>query len=196
MTVAIQQVSPVAHLPLVLGVLRKLNVAPLIATFCPPHPAHIMSWGFLPILPHAAHGMRGDMPSPGSRRVAPGKPRLPQPFQASPGDTAPHDPETPCRTPERHEGGEQALTWSRIQQSVHNEDQIIPMYPSRWHTALGADAGPGLLALPHHAEQKCIKPLVHLEVLTMARHDLELGISPQKGAFQQYAPTMARSTFV
>lgn len=45
MTLAIQQLSPVAHLPLVLGVLRKLNVAALIDTFCPPHPAHILSCG-------------------------------------------------------------------------------------------------------------------------------------------------------
>jgi hypothetical protein len=36
MAVAIQQISPVAHLPLVLGVVRKLNVAALIDTFCPP----------------------------------------------------------------------------------------------------------------------------------------------------------------
>jgi transposase len=42
---AIQQISPVAHLPLVLGVVRKLNVATLIDTFCPPHPAHILSCG-------------------------------------------------------------------------------------------------------------------------------------------------------
>jgi hypothetical protein len=55
---------------------------------------------------------------------------------------------------------------------------MIPMYPSRWHTTLGSDAGPRLLELPHHAEQKRIKPLLHLEVLTMARHDLELGMSP------------------
>jgi transposase len=45
MAVAIQQISPVAHLPLVLGVIRKLNVAALIDTFCPPHPAHILSCG-------------------------------------------------------------------------------------------------------------------------------------------------------
>jgi transposase len=45
MAVAIQQVSPVAHLPLVLGVIRKLNVAALIDTFCPPHPAHVLSCG-------------------------------------------------------------------------------------------------------------------------------------------------------
>ena len=45
MTVAIHQISPVAHLPLVLGVVRKLNVAALIDTFCPPHPAHVLSCG-------------------------------------------------------------------------------------------------------------------------------------------------------
>src|ERR671933_2111761 len=45
MALAIHQISPVAHLPLVLGVIRKLNVATLIETFCPPHPAHILSCG-------------------------------------------------------------------------------------------------------------------------------------------------------
>src|SRR5262244_3081717 len=45
MAVAIQQISPVAHLPLVLGVIRKRNVAALIDTFCPPHPAHVLSCG-------------------------------------------------------------------------------------------------------------------------------------------------------
>src|SRR5215510_7317540 len=45
MAIAIQQIRPVAHLPLVLGVVRKLNVAALIDTFCPPHPAHILSCG-------------------------------------------------------------------------------------------------------------------------------------------------------
>jgi transposase len=45
MAVAIQKISPVAHLPLVLGVVRKLNVAALIDTFCPPHPAHVLSCG-------------------------------------------------------------------------------------------------------------------------------------------------------
>jgi transposase len=43
--VTIQQISPVAHLPLVLGVIRKLQVAALIDTFCPPHPAHVLSCG-------------------------------------------------------------------------------------------------------------------------------------------------------
>ena len=45
MAVAIQQISPVAHLPLVLGVVRKLQVAVLMETFCPPHPAHVLSSG-------------------------------------------------------------------------------------------------------------------------------------------------------
>src|SRR3989454_3027981 len=45
MAVAIHQVSPVAHLPLVLGVVRKLNVAALIDTFGPPHPAPLLSCG-------------------------------------------------------------------------------------------------------------------------------------------------------
>jgi hypothetical protein len=45
MAVAIQQISPVAHLPLVLGVIRKLNVAALIDTCCPPHPANVLSCG-------------------------------------------------------------------------------------------------------------------------------------------------------
>jgi hypothetical protein len=40
MAIAMQQIRPVAHLPLVLGVVRKLNVAALIDAFCPPHPAH------------------------------------------------------------------------------------------------------------------------------------------------------------
>jgi hypothetical protein len=38
MAIVIQQISPVAHLPLVLGVVRKLQVAAVIDTFCPPHP--------------------------------------------------------------------------------------------------------------------------------------------------------------
>src|ERR671926_1200879 len=45
MALTIQQISPVAHVPLVLGVVRKLNVAALIDTFCPPHPAHVLSCG-------------------------------------------------------------------------------------------------------------------------------------------------------
>src|ERR671926_1152216 len=45
MAIAIQQISPVAHLPLVLGVIRKLQVAALIDTFCPPPPANVLSGG-------------------------------------------------------------------------------------------------------------------------------------------------------
>jgi transposase len=45
MAIAIHQIRPVAHWPLVLGVVRKLNVAALIDTFCPLHPAHVLSCG-------------------------------------------------------------------------------------------------------------------------------------------------------
>ena len=45
MAMAMQQLSPVAHLPLVLGVGRKRNVAARIDPFCPPHPAHVLSCG-------------------------------------------------------------------------------------------------------------------------------------------------------
>jgi hypothetical protein len=45
MAVAMHQISPVAHWPWVLGVVRKLNVAALSETFCPPHPAHVLSCG-------------------------------------------------------------------------------------------------------------------------------------------------------
>jgi transposase len=45
MTVSIGRVAPVAHLPLVLGVLRKLEVAQLIDTMLPPNPAHVLSNG-------------------------------------------------------------------------------------------------------------------------------------------------------
>ena len=45
MAVAMHQISPVAHLPLVLGVVRKLDVAALIDTCCPAHPAHMLSCG-------------------------------------------------------------------------------------------------------------------------------------------------------
>ena len=45
MAVTMQQISPVAHVPLVLGVIRKLQGAALIETFCPPHPAHVLACG-------------------------------------------------------------------------------------------------------------------------------------------------------
>jgi hypothetical protein len=45
MAVTMQQISPVAHVPLVLGVIRKLKVAALLDTFCPPHPAQVLACG-------------------------------------------------------------------------------------------------------------------------------------------------------
>ncbi len=45
MTIAVQQIYPVAHLPLILGVLRRLEVATLIDRLIPPHPAHGLSCG-------------------------------------------------------------------------------------------------------------------------------------------------------
>src|SRR5215831_13067524 len=45
MTVAVQQISPVAHLPLILGVLRRLEVATVIDRLLPSHPAHVLSCG-------------------------------------------------------------------------------------------------------------------------------------------------------
>jgi transposase len=45
MAVEMRDIAPVAHLPLVLGVLRKLNVASLVDTIIPPHPEHMLSWG-------------------------------------------------------------------------------------------------------------------------------------------------------
>jgi transposase len=45
MGVAIQEVHPVAHLPLILGVVRKLEVATSIDALIPPHPDHVLSCG-------------------------------------------------------------------------------------------------------------------------------------------------------
>ena len=45
MAVSIRDIAPVAHLPLVLGMLRKLEVAQLIDTLIPPHPDHVLSCG-------------------------------------------------------------------------------------------------------------------------------------------------------
>src|SRR5499427_8580756 len=45
MATTIQQIQPVAHLPLVLGVLRRLEVATVIDRLIPPHPAHGLSCG-------------------------------------------------------------------------------------------------------------------------------------------------------
>src|SRR4029450_9013965 len=45
MAIAVQQIYPVAHLPLVLGVLRRLDVATVIDRVLPPDPAHVLSTG-------------------------------------------------------------------------------------------------------------------------------------------------------
>jgi len=45
MAMAMPQSSPVAHCPLVLGVVRKRKVAARLDTFCPPHPAQVLSCG-------------------------------------------------------------------------------------------------------------------------------------------------------
>src|SRR5499433_1602064 len=45
MTVAVPQMYSVAHLPLRLGVLRRLEVATIIDRLLPPHPAHVLSCG-------------------------------------------------------------------------------------------------------------------------------------------------------
>jgi transposase len=45
MAIAVQTIHPVAHLPLVLGVLRHLEVATVIDRLIPPHPAHGLSCG-------------------------------------------------------------------------------------------------------------------------------------------------------
>src|SRR6266702_3617529 len=45
MAIAVQQIYPIAHLPLVLGVLRHLEVATVIDRLIPPHPAPGLSCG-------------------------------------------------------------------------------------------------------------------------------------------------------
>ena len=45
MAITVQQMHPVAHLPFVLGVLRRLEVATVIDRLIPPHPAHGLSCG-------------------------------------------------------------------------------------------------------------------------------------------------------
>ena len=45
MATTVQQMHPIAHLPLVLGVLRRLEVATVIDRLIPPHPAHGLSCG-------------------------------------------------------------------------------------------------------------------------------------------------------
>src|SRR5215467_5656509 len=45
MAVSVQHIHPVAHLPLILGVLRRLEVATVIDRLLPPQPAHVLSCG-------------------------------------------------------------------------------------------------------------------------------------------------------
>ena len=45
MAIAVQQIDPIAHLPLVLGVLRRLEVAIVIDCLIPPHPTHELATG-------------------------------------------------------------------------------------------------------------------------------------------------------
>src|SRR5262252_5998971 len=45
MALTVQQIRPVAHLPLVLGVLRRLEVATVIDSLIALHPAHVLSTG-------------------------------------------------------------------------------------------------------------------------------------------------------
>ena len=45
MAMSVQQIHPVAHLSLILGVLRRLEVAAVIDRLIPPHPAHVLSGG-------------------------------------------------------------------------------------------------------------------------------------------------------
>ena len=45
MAVSVQQIRPVAHLPLILGILRRLEVATVIDSLIAPHPAHVLSAG-------------------------------------------------------------------------------------------------------------------------------------------------------
>ena len=45
MAIAVQQIRPIAHLPLILGVLRRLEVATLVDGLIPLHPEHVVSAG-------------------------------------------------------------------------------------------------------------------------------------------------------
>src|SRR5262249_3504406 len=45
MAITVQQRRPVAHLPFILGVLRRLEVATVIESLITPHPAHVLSTG-------------------------------------------------------------------------------------------------------------------------------------------------------
>src|SRR5262245_59234837 len=45
MAIAVHERRPMAHLPLVLGMLRKVEVRAGIDTLCPPHPDNVVSGG-------------------------------------------------------------------------------------------------------------------------------------------------------
>jgi hypothetical protein len=45
MAIVVSEIRPVAHLPLVLGMVRKLEGAAVIDTVCPPHPDNVVSCG-------------------------------------------------------------------------------------------------------------------------------------------------------
>ena len=45
MAIAVQQMDPAAHLPLILGVLRRLEVATVIDRLISPYPTHVLSCG-------------------------------------------------------------------------------------------------------------------------------------------------------
>jgi transposase len=45
MVIAVQQIRPIAHLPLILGLLRRLEVATIIDRLLPSHPGHVLSSG-------------------------------------------------------------------------------------------------------------------------------------------------------
>ena len=63
MAMAVQQIEPVAHLPLVLGVLRRLEVATVIDRLILPHPAHVLSCGRGQSKPWSSPFWMGIMPS-------------------------------------------------------------------------------------------------------------------------------------
>jgi transposase len=45
MALTVQQIRPVAHVPFILGVLRRLEVATIIERLIAPHPRHVLSTG-------------------------------------------------------------------------------------------------------------------------------------------------------
>ena len=45
MAIAVEQIRPIAHLPLILGILRRLEVATIIDRLLPPHPGQGLSSG-------------------------------------------------------------------------------------------------------------------------------------------------------